>query len=67
MCGPWPEQSGLRGRAVHIRNDFPEHLPEGTVGGKNRDVGEERLLVGNYLSFSASEGPQEVRIHTHMP
>lgn len=66
MCGPWPEQSGLRGRAVHIRNDFPEHLPEGSVGGKNRDVGG-RKAIGRKLSFLFSlrraTGGQDT--HTH--
>lgn len=45
---------------------FLDTCQKGTEG-KNGGVGEGRLLVGNGLSFSDSEGPWEVRICTCMP
>lgn len=65
VCGPWPEQSGLRGRAVFIRNDFPGHLPEGNVGEKSRCGG--RKAIGRKLSclFSLRRavGGQDMHMH----
>lgn len=63
VCSPWPEQSWLRGRAVHIRNDFPGHLPEGNVGGKSRSGG--RKAIGRKLSFSLRKavGGQDMHVH----
>lgn len=65
VCGPWPEQWGLRGRAVHIRNDFPGHLPEGNRGEKWRCGG--RKAIGRKWSFlfrlRRAMGGQDMHMH----